>query len=257
MYIDLTKSIEISDEENPRKQDYINDYELRDKGREILFSQLVGIAMNYAKTKNTDEIRKFVDRMSTELPRRPDPSWSEKADEDAEYFILEFLLDEIVEQLADDGEFGEDINNDFSNGDSAFHETITDREYDLQEAADLLNELSNDLEEDSGLWQEQEPEQAIATQAAYTYSNVVYRKATELLEEIRDNIDMDEIDNEVAKELLQELEATNNLSAEDEEELRGPGFEQVDWVKENHEDEFKEKVKEKLEKEIKEIIKEY
>jgi hypothetical protein len=257
MHVELTTSIEISDKENPRKREYVNDYELRDKGREILFSQLVGIAMNYAKTKNTEQLRKFVDHMSTELPRRPDPSWSEKAEEDAKDFIIENLLDEIVEQLADDGEVGEDINNDFSNGDGAFHETITDQSYDLQEAAELMSNLSQHLEEDSGLWESLEPQEAISCQAAYTYSNAVYHEATAILEEIRDNIDMEDIDIEVAKELLQELEATNNLSEEDKEELNAPGFEQVDWVKEHYETEFAEKVKAKLEKEITEIIKEY
>ncbi len=257
MYVDLKTSVEINSKENPRKNDYVNDYELRDKGREIMFSQIVGIAMNYARTKNTDQIKKFVDHMSTELPRRPEPSWSEKAEDDAKDFILDNLLEELVDQLADDGEIGEDIRNDFANGDQLFHEIITDQSYDLQEAADLLNELSRDAEEDSGLWEGQEPEQAIGTQAAYTYSNVVYREATAILEEIKDNIDMEEIDTEVAKELLQELEATNNLSEEDKDELNAPGFEQVDWVKEHHETEFGERVKAKLEKEIKEIIKEY
>ena len=60
---------------------------------------------------------------------------------------------------------------------------------DLQEAAALLDELSKHEETDNGLWEGQEPREAIATQAAFTYGNAVYAEWTDLIKQINDDAD--------------------------------------------------------------------
>jgi hypothetical protein len=104
---------------------------------------------------------------------------------DARETVLEYL-DDIVEQLQGNGEASDDLYNDYTNGDTWHHECHVDRFYNLQEAAELLDQLFDHTEEDSGVWEGQEPRQAIGTQAAYTYGNAVYSKWCDLIEKIND-----------------------------------------------------------------------
>ena len=93
------------------------------------------------------------------------------------------------------------------------HEYITDREYDLLSAAQLLDQLSEHCESDSGLWQGQEPRDAISTQAAFTYRNAVYSIVRSYLENIvseyqgfepEDEDDSDEKQQEDARAMIKE-----------------------------------------------------
>lgn len=84
------------------------------------------------------------------------------------------FVDEMVDQFKESGEISADLNNDYTNGDEYHHENHVDRDYDLTEAAQLLDELEEWEETDSGLWDGLEPRRAIAAQAAYTYGNAVY-----------------------------------------------------------------------------------
>jgi exonuclease VII small subunit len=111
--------------------------------------------------------------------------YRQNAQDDAQETVLEYL-DEIVEQLENNGEASDDLYNDYSNGDAWHHESHVDRWYNLQEAADLLGQLSEYKEDDYGLWEGQEPERAIGTQAAYTYGNAVYSEWGELISRIND-----------------------------------------------------------------------
>jgi hypothetical protein len=105
------------------------------------------------------------------------------ADEAADEWIDD-LQDQIIEKLMEDGEASTDLNNDYSGADTYHHETHVDKDYDLQEAAELLNDLRDYEETDSGLWQGLEPQRAIAAQAAYTFGNAVYQMTVEKIEEI-------------------------------------------------------------------------
>jgi len=131
-------------------------------------------------------------------------------------------LDEIVDQLVDSGEASDDLLNDYGNGDRWHHESHVDRDYDLQEAAQLLSELSDHEETDSGLWEGQAPREAIATQAAFTYGNAVYSEWRDLIERINDeygdlspDLDALETEAEEKRDRLEELENAEEL--EDEE----------------------------------------
>ena len=83
--------------------------------------------------------------------------------------------------------------NDIEGLDSAFHECIVDRDYSLTEAADIIANCENE-ESDSGLWEGQQPEQAICTKAAFSFGNDVwfecekiFTRLQELYEEMLEN----------------------------------------------------------------------
>ena len=99
-------------------------------------------------------------------------NYAAEAESDAKAMVAHFI-DEIVDKLLNDGEASDDYDNDYEDGDSYHHETHVDRGYNLTEATDLLDWLSQHEETDSGLWDGLDPRDAICTQAAYTYGNAV------------------------------------------------------------------------------------
>jgi hypothetical protein len=113
-------------------------------------------------------------------------NYVEDAQSDARDMARNFM-DEITEQLISGGEASRDLLNDYPDGDSYHHENHVDRDYDLTEAANLLDQLSDHEETDSGLWQGLEPRRAIAAQAAYTYGNAVMHYWREIIEAINDD----------------------------------------------------------------------
>lgn len=119
-------------------------------------------------------------------------NYRENAKSDAQDMAREFL-DQILEQFLDKDEVSNDFNNDYDSGDSYHHETHVDKEYDLQEAAAVLEQLRDHEETDSGLWDGLEPSEAIAAQAAYTYGNAVVASWQELIEEINDEDSLKEM----------------------------------------------------------------
>ena len=116
--------------------------------------------------------------------------YSTEARDDARDTIRNFVSD-VVEQLLADGRASDDLNNDYPDGNSWHHESHVDKEYSLLEAAELLDDLSDHIETDSGLWEGLEPRAAISAQAAYTYGQAVYSEWSELIEEINsdDNVE--------------------------------------------------------------------
>lgn len=124
--------------------------------------------------------------------------------DDARSTVSEFA-DEIVEKIMDGGDASDDLNNDYSNGDAYHHESHVDRDYNLREAAELLDDLSDFEETDSGLWEGLEPRKAIAAQAAYTYGNAVYSNWTDLIGEINDAVAEIDMENPGAEAAVKEV----------------------------------------------------
>ncbi len=245
MYANLHFSLKINDKQTPKHNEYIrNEYQLKKEAEQILLSQLINMAIKFSKNANIDEFIEFVNRICIDINKESEPSYYNKADDNAKELIIE-LIDEIVEQFIEDGEIGEDIRNDFNHGDSLFHETIVGRYYSAEEAIKLLSSLHEYEETDSGLWEGQEWEQILSSKAAWTYGNAVYDMATDILTKIGNSIDMEEIDLEVAKEILKETE-WETLGYDDKE--------LVEMVKEQFEELFNDKLKTRLEKEIREIL---
>ena len=124
-------------------------------------------------------------------------NYRDNAESDARDCVSNFR-DEIVEMLLNDGKASDDLLNDYPNGDSYHHENHTDKWYNLQEAAAVLDQLDEYEETDSGLWQGQDMKTALGTCAAFTYANAVYNEWNNLIESINDDAEtiIDEFDTE-------------------------------------------------------------
>jgi hypothetical protein len=137
------------------------------------------------------------------------------------------FIDNIVEMLVDDGKAGDDLINDYPGGDQYHYENNANGDYNLSEAGDLMRELREHIETDKGLWESLEPEQAIISQAVYTYGNAVYAKFKRLIEEINDGydfltIDLDEAETEAEqrRDRREELEDMEKRTRDEYTELQ-------------------------------------
>ncbi len=115
-----------------------------------------------------------------------------EADGDAKSICDEYF-DQLLEDYINDGECSDDLNNNYGSGDSFFHESFVDKDYDLQESAEILDQLRRYEETDSGLWEGRPPREAIAAQAAYTYGNAVYCLWREIIKEINGDDTLEEL----------------------------------------------------------------
>jgi len=115
--------------------------------------------------------------------------YQQEANSDARETVSEYK-DEILEKLQESGKASNDLLNDYGNGDSWHHESHVDKWYSLSDAAELISELSEHEETDSGLWEGQQPKAAIGTCAAYTYGNAVYSEWRDLIEEINNEAEV-------------------------------------------------------------------
>ena len=105
----------------------------------------------------------------------------------------DFFLDHeemIVTALTDDVEWDR---NDIDDLDERFFETVTDRAYTLHDAAYIVEECENE-ETDTGLWEGQQPEDAIKTKAAFSFANDVWFECKRLYGELEEETDEKESD---------------------------------------------------------------
>jgi hypothetical protein len=96
----------------------------------------------------------------------------------------------VVEQILEKGEASNDLHNDYDDGDSYHSETHQDTGYNLRQAAQLLEELSEFEETDAGLWGDANPRRAIDMMAGYTFGNAVLSYFRELIELINTDDDV-------------------------------------------------------------------
>jgi hypothetical protein len=221
-------------------------YRDTDYAKQILKSQLTSLAIQFASNHSLENINDFVDRFNFELPPEPTTNYRQEAEDDAANLVLEYFMDEIVDQIIDKGEASADINNDYDNGDGIFHETIVDRSYHLTDAAELLSQLYRHAEEDTGLWEgETDVDRIAEIQAAYTYGNTVWDEFDTLIMNIN-SLDIDDIKFETAIECL-------GLQPDDID-----GYEKMEELIETAEEkcaEYGEKLRERLITEIKNFCK--
>ena len=151
-----------------------------------------------------------------------------EAVDDARDTVSEFK-DTILEQLLEDGEASKDLLNDYPNGDAYHHESHVDKWYNLTDAAELIDQLSEHEETDSGLWEGQQPKEAIGTCAAFTYGNAVYSEWTDLIDELNGEAEtiIDDYNDQIsdAEEALETAETAEN---DDDEDYDGPSVEEAE-----------------------------
>lgn len=114
-----------------------------------------------------------------------DHNYLDDATQDAKEAAL-YFLDEIIENLTSKGSTESNLQN-YDSGDEYHHENHVDHDYKLTEASEILDQLSDYEETDSGLWQGLEPRRAVAAQAAYTYGNTVLFLFREIIGDINDD----------------------------------------------------------------------
>lgn len=178
------------------------------------------------------------------------PTWAQQVDREARDLIRDNFISEIVDFIMDEGEASSDINNDYANGDSIFHETIVDRDYDAEEAMELLHELSAFEEDDSGLWEGKDWEDILRIKAAYTFGNAVHDEFETLIATINE-IDLDEAIKEAVRASFKEL-GHFKMTAEDREYLEIEDLES--WLDEKHDEMCRKHLKEILTKEVEECL---
>jgi hypothetical protein len=230
IYVDLSRPIS-----------RYSSYRDTDYAKQILKSQLTSLAIQFASNHSLDGIDEFMGRFHFELPPEPPTNYRQEAEDDAANLVLEYFMDEIVDQIIDKGEASADINNDYDNGDGIFHETIVDRSYHLTDAAELLSQLYRHAEEDTGLWEgETDVDRIAEIQAAYTYGNAVWDEFDTLITNIN-SLYIDDIKLETAIECLgyEPEDMDDYVVIEKAEEIS----------------EYEEKLRERLVKEIKNFCK--
>ncbi len=157
------------------------------------------------------------------------------ATNDAHETISEFK-DTILEQLEENDKASEDLHNDYPDGDRWHHESHIDKWYSLTNAAELINELSEHEETDSGLWEGQQPKDAVGTCAAYTYGNAVLSEWRYLIDELNREAEtiLEDYDEQIndAEDVLEEAEEAEDNNNKDYDGLTsGEAEEKIEQLK--------------------------
>jgi len=97
--------------------------------------------------------------------------------------FIEEVMDDVVEALKNEEDYLLD-----GDVEDRFFECVTDRSYTLSDAAFVIENSSN-VEEDSGLWEGKDPQDAIEIQAAFTFSNDVHQDVAEIYEDLKSTYD--------------------------------------------------------------------
>ena len=112
--------------------------------------------------------------------------------EDAQSSALSMMVEylpAIVEGARRDGVISDDINARMY-GSGRWHQETHYPSYSFRNARVVLDQLSDHIETDKGLWQGQEPEDAICTKASYTYANAVSHYFSEEVEKLNELLDI-------------------------------------------------------------------
>jgi len=99
--------------------------------------------------------------------------------------------------------------------DSSFHEDIVDRSYTLEDAAHVVSNCENE-ETDTGLWDGQQPEDALRAKAAYCYGNDVWHRMDALFADLKEAYE--EFQGQLT-DRADELRAQDTLTEQEQKEL--------------------------------------
>lgn len=139
-----------------------------------------------------------------------------EAQSDARETALNYF-DEIVEQILESGEADKDLRDDkiYPNGDEWHHSNHVDKDLDLLEAAQILQDYGEYEETDDGLWEGLEPVKAVICQACFTYGNAVWSMWELLIDEINDDRGLFELGGE-RQAIKTEIEEVENEASKDD-----------------------------------------
>jgi hypothetical protein len=114
-------------------------------------------------------------------------NYNYQAASDAVDMAENFFTEIVLSFIDNHGGASDDFANDYEDGDSYHHETHVDKEYELLEAAQLLDQLEDHEETDSGLWEGLGPRKAVSCQAAFTYGNAVAYHWMQIIDTINED----------------------------------------------------------------------
>lgn len=124
---------------------------------------------------------------------------------------VEHFIDEIIEELIGDGEAHKELHR---YSDSYLDENLN-QSYSLLEAAQILDDLSDYEETDSGLWEgSDDPQEAVKTQAIFTYRNAVTSYFEGEMDSVNDEVQ--DVANDLTAERTSLDEQVEALEALDE-----------------------------------------
>ncbi len=161
-------------------------------------------------------------------------------------------FDNIMEQLLDNEELSDDLFNDYPRGDehhNCYH--VDSSGYSLKEATNLIYQLDEYEETDSGLWEGLECKEAVIAIAAYTYGNAIMSFWREIIKEIKEDPDVQDMV-EILSEFKSRMEDEENPIPTYEEE----GYEE--WRATLHDYDYgetKTEIEQSLKERVKELIK--
>lgn len=245
--------IEINDDKDPGHNDYIrNEYELREEAKNILRSRIVSLAVGFGINHSLKDIDEFLRYQSFTICRQPKPSTMYYVKADAQDIISDYI-EEIAEMLINDGEASTDLYNDYRNMDANISESDS-YGHNPSDAIEIIDDLCEFEEEDSGLWEGcSDYSEILNAKAHYTYTNALYHEIESMIESINDTIDRDaitEIEDQITKELLTE----DDYQSMKEADIDIEDFDQVrEWCEENIEEFTSERLK-RVMKAVKEEI---
>lgn len=209
------------------------------------------LTTNISDLKDQGHLKEYVNTyFKAEIIKPAPPTWAQLVDQAARDLIRDNFIPEIVDYFINEGEVPNDINNDYANGDGIFHETITDTEYDTDEAMELLQELSAFEEDDSGLWEGKDWDDILRIKAAYTFGNAVHDEFETLIASINE-LDLDELIKQAVRASFKEL-GHFKMTAEDRGYLKIEDLES--WLDENRNELCNKHLKEILTKEVEECL---
>jgi hypothetical protein len=111
-------------------------------------------------------------------------NYQDEVNREARHFLVE-QSEMLATAIAEERSFDR---NQIDGLDRAFYENVTDRSYTFEDACFVLVESDN-RETDSGLWEGQDPEEAVKTMATYTFSNDVWTEGEKLYDSVKEEVD--------------------------------------------------------------------
>jgi hypothetical protein len=247
-------NIKINDDEQPRYNEYITDeWTLKENAKQVLLAQLVRGADEYRANATIHQFEELIRSMEMSIKRTSKPSIESEVETDALEIIENYdMIDDFITALIDTGEASTDLYNDYTYLDYAIAEA-DDYWRNPTEAIEVIDELSEYEEEDSGLWEGSSNYSDILNAIAhYTYTNALYAKIVEKIEEINDEINMDDIREQATEKILDE----DDDAIMEEAGIDLANIDEItEWCEENYQEDYQEAMEAILKEAIKEFLK--
>jgi hypothetical protein len=203
MYARCGLYVNINDEPKPKHHEHVDEYQAKRDAHEVLRALLVRAATEFANTARTTQIDELIKTVWVNIDKESEPTWQEIVENEANDIIRRHT-DLIIEYAIDNDEIDNDIN--------SYQPMIRNvRESEVgwlqpDEAIELLEELYEHEETDSGKYENDDYRDMLAAKSAFTYRNALYAEINDQLERIAYEVEdiIEEVDDEISNKELSE-----------------------------------------------------